>query len=89
MRIFFCSSFSKDLSTIENPDVLRQIDNLIDSIVLTDNLRSIDGIHKMKGSKTAYRIRIGDYRLGMYRLKEGIEFVRILHRKDIYKYFPK
>ncbi len=42
----------------------------------------------MKGSRNYYRIRIGDYRAGI--IVEGltVEFIRFLHRKDIYKYFP-
>lgn len=89
MRIFFCSSFSKDLSKLDNPDIFAQVRNLIDLIEAADNLRAIPGIRKMKGSKTAYRIRLGDFRIGVYKLKNGIEFTRILHRRDIYKYFPK
>jgi len=89
MRTFFCSSFSKDLSRIENPDILDQLRVFINLIDTIDNLRSISGIRKMKGSKTAYRIRLGEYRIGIHKLNDGIEFTRILHRKDIYKYFPK
>ncbi len=42
----------------------------------------------MKGSEDYYRIRLGDYRLGL-RIEEGtVSFIRCLHRKDVYKYFP-
>ncbi len=35
-----------------------------------------------------YRIRVGDYRIGVEVVGDEILFVRILHRKDIYRYFP-
>jgi len=34
-----------------------------------------------------WRIKIGDYRIGVEIKKDTVIFVRILHRKDIYKYF--
>ncbi|WP_202218315.1 type II toxin-antitoxin system RelE/ParE family toxin [Okeania sp. KiyG1] len=45
-------------------------------------------IKKLKGEEEYYRIRVGDYRLGI-KVNDGIVFfVRILHRKEIYRYFP-
>jgi len=43
----------------------------------------------IKGFKNYYRIRIGDYRIGFKKAEgENIEFMRVKHRKDIYKHFP-
>jgi len=42
-----------------------------------------------EGHPTAYRIRIQNYRVGIFQEGETVEFARILPRKDIYKYFPK
>jgi len=45
-------------------------------------------IKKLKGEGDYYRIRVGDYRIGM-KVNDGVvSFVRILHRKEIYRYFP-
>jgi mRNA interferase RelE/StbE len=42
----------------------------------------------MKGYTNFYRIKTGDYRIG-FEYKDGeIIIYRVLHRKDIYKYFP-
>jgi mRNA interferase RelE/StbE len=33
-------------------------------------------------------IRVGDYRIGVV-LEDGVvTFVRVLHRRDVYRYFP-
>ncbi len=42
----------------------------------------------MKTGKNYFRIRIGDYRVGIKITGNEILFVRILHRKEIYKFFP-
>jgi mRNA interferase RelE/StbE len=43
---------------------------------------------KIKGFKNFYRIRIGDYRLGIEIDKEKVIIKRFLHRKKIYRLFP-
>ncbi|WP_417909752.1 type II toxin-antitoxin system RelE family toxin [Candidatus Electronema sp. PJ] len=43
---------------------------------------------KLKGYDTFYRVRIGDYRIGLKLAEDGLIFVRCLHRKEIYRYFP-
>ena len=42
----------------------------------------------MKGYDTFYRIRLGDYRMGIDVLDNEVIIARLLHRKDIYRYFP-
>lgn len=46
------------------------------------------GVEKMKGYQHYYKIRVGDYRVGFEFVKDGIVFQRVLHRKEIYRYFP-
>ncbi|MGH2412635.1 MAG: type II toxin-antitoxin system RelE family toxin, partial [Microcystaceae cyanobacterium] len=36
----------------------------------------------------AYRIRLGDYRIGLFIEGKTVTFARVLHRKEIYRYFP-
>ena len=43
----------------------------------------------MVGHPYAYRIRIGDYRLGFYFEDNSIDIARFLKRDDIHKVFPK
>ncbi len=51
-------------------------------------LSEISSLKKMQGYETLYRIRLGDYRIGIEVVGEQVVFVRMLHRKDIYRYFP-
>jgi mRNA interferase RelE/StbE len=49
----------------------------------------IKNYKKLKGSFNTFRIKLGQYRIGIFIDNDTVEFVIILHRKDIYKYFPK
>lgn len=66
MRSLFRESFSKDLSKITDSRILREIERVIIQVESVSSLSGISNIKKLKGSKTAYRIRIGDYRIGLF-----------------------
>jgi len=47
-------------------------------------------VKKIEGYKSYYRIKIGDNQLGMEAVSnKEVILLRFLHRKDIYRYFPK
>jgi mRNA interferase RelE/StbE len=52
------------------------------------DLREIEDLKKLSYRDRYYRIRIGDYRIGLTLEDDIIVFVRFLHRKDLYRYFP-
>jgi mRNA interferase RelE/StbE len=88
MQVEFLSKFSKDLDSINQKSVKNNLIKLIELFELENNLNNIPNIKKLAGHKSAYRARIGDYRLGFFFEKETIILARIIHRKDIYKVFP-
>jgi mRNA interferase RelE/StbE len=61
---------------------------IIEEVESASSLSNIKNMKKLKGDTISYRIRLGDYRLGIYFENGIIEFARIVHRKDIYKIFP-
>ena len=88
MQIVFLSKFSKDLSKINQPKVLADIEKAIIQIENVKTTIEINQLKKLKGYKSAFRIKVGDYRIGLFIENDVIEFARILHRKDIYNLFP-
>jgi mRNA-degrading endonuclease RelE of RelBE toxin-antitoxin system len=42
----------------------------------------------MRGYTDRYRIRIGDYRVGIEVNGDVIEVMRVLHCREFYRYFP-
>ncbi len=57
-----------------------------------ENISSLSALRrdltKLKGGKNFWRIKIGDYRVGIEVEGDTVILVRILRRKDIYRYFP-
>jgi mRNA interferase RelE/StbE len=82
-------SFEKDIRKITDKNTLKRVASVIRQVQKADNLSEIKNLKKLSISDNEYRIRIGSYRIGVIISDEIIEFVRCLHRKDIYKYFPK
>ncbi|MCK9401671.1 MAG: hypothetical protein M0Q51_17010 [Bacteroidales bacterium] len=89
MQIEFLRAFYKDLDKLENKKVAQKLGVIISMVESSDSLDNIPNIKKLKGHPTAYRIRIQNYRVGIFQEGDTVEFARILPRKDIYKYFPK
>jgi mRNA-degrading endonuclease RelE of RelBE toxin-antitoxin system len=81
-------SFSRDIAKIRDKALLNAIAVVIENIEQAQSIQQIKHIQKIQGSKNHYRIRIGDYRMGLFSNGITIYIVRFLHRKEIYKYFP-
>jgi mRNA interferase RelE/StbE len=88
LRVEYKSSFVRDLKKVRDRELK---DRIRDAIELTERARSlqeIENIKKLRGGDRYYRIRVGDYRLGLLVEGDTITFVRCLHRRDVYRYFP-
>jgi len=84
----FKASFSKDLQGIRERAVLRRIRETVEQFERAENLSEIANLKKLKGGENYYRARVGDYRIRIIVESDEITFVRCLHRRDIYRYFP-
>lgn len=67
---------------------MKRVKESIDAIEKADSLARLLSMKKLKGHQNYFRLRIGDYRLGIALEGETAIMVRLLNRKDIYKYFP-
>jgi len=88
MKIKFESKFEKDLRNIKDKKLLSKIKEVILECKAVQTLNEVTNIKKMQGYQTFYRLKIGDYRVGIEIINDELIFVRFLHRKDIYKFFP-
>lgn len=88
MKVSFQKSFKKDLLKILNTDLLQKIREIIEQVEQAEQLSEVNNVKKLKGKTGYYRIRVGDYRVGIKVCDREVLFVRILHRKAIYRYFP-
>ena len=88
MQVEFLGKFSKDVDRISQKSVKTALLKLIQQIELSENINRLSNLKKLVGHKSAYRVRIGDYRVGFFYENQKVIFARIIHRKDIYKVFP-
>ncbi len=88
MKVGFRESFAKDLKKIQEKPLLKKVEQLIKVIEFAKQPADIPGIKKLTGSTSYYRIRLGSYRVGLLITGQTVTIVRILHRKEIYRYFP-
>ena len=88
MKIVFDESFYKRLAKIKEKLVLEKVKKAILQVEAVEKIDQIPNLKKMEGFKSFYRIRIGDYRIGIELKQDTLWFITIAHRKDIYKNFP-
>ena len=88
MKVEVQKSFEKDIEKISNRKLAEQVNSLIQELENCNSLLEIRHLKKMKAKGNYYRIRIGNYRLGLKQEKKTLTLLRFMDRKDIYSYFP-
>ena len=89
MKVEFKKSFAKDLKKYSyDRRMLTKVEQIIGQVEKVENPHLILNLKKLKADRNFYRIRSGDYRLGLIIENDTATFVRLLHRSEIYRYFP-
>lgn len=89
MNFEFKKSFAKDLrKKSKETKLLSRVQEIIQEVDNVGSLHKIKNLKKLKAEGNYYRIRFGDYRIGLIIEDDTIYFVRLLHRSEIYRYFP-
>jgi mRNA interferase RelE/StbE len=88
MEISYKKKFLKELAKIPEP-----YRSNIESFVFNDIHKfespfQSERIQKLKGHDLFYKVRFGNYRVGLKMDSDDLVFERVLHRKEIYKYYP-
>lgn len=88
MQIEFTKKFGKQIEKCHDYSVRARLTKAINSISKAERLSEIKNIKKLKGHNHFYRLKIGDYRIGLVFKDKTVIFAAFDHRSDIYKYFP-
>jgi len=88
MKIEYGKKFLKELSLIPSKYRIIIEDFVFEELPRYKNIYECKQIESMKGYKMYFKVRFGDYRIGIKKEGEIIIILRVLHRKEIYKYFP-
>jgi mRNA interferase RelE/StbE len=88
LKVRFKQSFARDLRTLEDKALLGRVRALIENVEKAESLGDMAGLRKLRGGGAYYCARVGDYRVGLAVEEEAVVFVRVLHRREVYRYFP-
>ena len=88
-KVEYTKRFLKELSELPKA-IQAQAESIVFEELLIANPFSLRYLERMRGYPDKYKIRIGDYRIGITvdKQKNLIICQRIAHRKDIYRIFP-
>ena len=88
-KVEYTKRFLKDLAS--KPQVIQsRIESIVFNELESNNPFELRYLSKMKGYKDKYKIRVGDYRVGLTIDKKGQTIIcqRVAHRREIYNIFP-
>jgi mRNA interferase RelE/StbE len=88
-KVEYKNRFLTELSKLPE-GVQTQAEKLVFEDIICENPFVLGCLEQMKGYPGKYKIRIGQYRIGLTIDKQNKTVVcsRIAHRKDIYRLFP-
>ena len=88
MKVIYQKRFLKDLASV--PSNLRpSIERFVfEDLPRADSLQSIGKVEKLKGHTTFFKVRFGDFRVGLSFTNDTVTLERVLNRKEIYRKFP-
>jgi len=81
-------AFARDFRKLKSRELAIAISEAIMQVSEATTTKEIANLKKLTGYRSAFRIRIGDYRIGVIIEKSIVNFVAFAHRKEIYKRFP-
>ena len=88
MELEYSGRFGRDLRRLRNRNLLKKVQRKIEELKAESSLWDVTGVEKLRSGRNHYRIRIGEYRLGLELKPSKLKLARFLHRRDIYRYFP-
>jgi mRNA interferase RelE/StbE len=61
----FRESFAKDLKGVKDKGILKRVKELIEAVEKADSLADLSNLKRLRGGGNYYRLRVGDYRIGI------------------------
>ena len=88
MTALYQKKFLKDLAVIPS-ERRTQIEQFVfEDVPKYVSIFDCGKVEQMTGYPGYYKIRFGNYRIGVKIADNTVSFERVLHRKEIYRYFP-
>ena len=88
MEIEVTRKFQKQVADCNDQRVKSEIRKIIELAENAKSVSEIRNLKKLKGHKNFFRIRLGDYRIGIQAIETKVIFAAFDRRSNIYKNFP-
>ena len=88
LQVRYKKKFLKDLLDLPSGQRQEIEDFVFNFLPAIQSIAEANKFEKMTGYTNCVKARFGDYRIGAYYHKNVLELTRVLHRREIYRYFP-
>ena len=89
MNVQYRQLFLKDLKKLKKTDLYNRFyEFAFTALPEVDTLTDFSNIKAMVAYPGHYRFQFGDYRIGFILTDDALILMRILHRREFYRYFP-
>ncbi|KOR32111.1 hypothetical protein TI05_09340 [Achromatium sp. WMS3] len=88
MQIEYKKKFLKELAKLPDKDSKPIEDFVFEKLPTYETLGEVGKIEKIQGYKNYFKMRFGDYRLGLKIDNQIVYIMTVKHRKEIYRFFP-
>lgn len=88
MKIEYRKKFLKELARVPTKTRVNIEEFVFKKLPKSESISDSGKIEQMKGYPSYFKIRFGSYRVGLKIENDTVIFERVMHRKEIYRYFP-
>jgi mRNA interferase RelE/StbE len=88
MKSIFVASFLSDVKKLRDAKVQDAVRRAIENVEAAQSNDQIRSLKRLSGQRNSYRIRVGNWRIGIVIDGNAVTFVRCLNRREIYRFFP-
>ncbi|MBN1904599.1 MAG: type II toxin-antitoxin system RelE/ParE family toxin [Deltaproteobacteria bacterium] len=88
MNTAYRKHFLKELSKLPSEYRTKIEDFVFKELPEAETISELEKLEQMKGYPGYYKVRFGTYRVGLKLENNTLILERVLHRKEIYKFFP-
>jgi mRNA interferase RelE/StbE len=88
MEVRYSKKFLKQLTGVPSETRVKIERFVFNELVSVSSIAVLGKVEKMQGYDGFYKVRFGNYRLGLVIENEMITAKAVMHRREIYKFFP-
>jgi len=81
VKTAFKESFARDLRGLRDKKLLSRVKDAIEAVEKADTLSALPNLKKLRGDKNYFRLKVGDYRIGLAIESENGRFCSLSRSK--------